>query len=90
MVMKVKCITILVLILVGPGRTSVTVIGTLTLIVGNQRYKEINPQIDSDLDHLEISISIFASPTDSLVEVVLQNEKGLTFILSNREDFAKL
>lgn len=73
MVTKVKCITILLVILVGPGRASVTAIGTPTLIVGNQRYREINSQIDSDLGHLENSISILASPTDSLVEVVLQN-----------------
>lgn len=73
MVMKVKCTTILVLILVGPGRASVTAIGTPTLIVGNQSYREINPRIDSDLGNLENSISILASPTDSLVKVVLQN-----------------
>lgn len=71
--MKVKWTPIPVLILVEAGIATKAVIGTSTLIIGNQNLEELSFQIDVDLGHLENSISRLVSRLDSLTKVVLQN-----------------
>ena len=71
---RFKRAPVLIPLLLGIG------IAGSALIKGNQDYKELSQQIDTDLSTLESTVSKLEGSLSSLAEVVLQNRRGLDLL----------
>lgn len=75
-----RVVPILVPILVGLGIGGSVAVGTAALITGEENFKVLASQVDSDLKELEKSVNHLEQSLSSLAEVVLQNRRGLDLL----------
>lgn len=73
----VKSDPVLIPLLLGIRIAGSRAVGTSAFVKGNQNYKELSQQIDTDLSTIESTISKLERSLSSLAKVVLQNRRGL-------------
>lgn len=69
----------------GVGVSGSTAVRISALAMNHKNLKELGAQEDTDLGHLEKSVSGPEAQLDSLAEVFLQNHRGLNSFLRHKE-----
>lgn len=75
-----KRVPVLIPVLMGLGMAGSMAVGAAALIKGNQDFKVLSNQVNTDLSALEASVTHLEGSLSSLAEVVLQNRRGLDLL----------